>query len=217
MDNGSRTVTTDQTDTTNVEPPAKRDGTSRRRDVLNLYLADTRQLFNSMDPAPFRQRDLDPNATDYIVDWAEEASTSQPLRMVLHLGCDTATEADAAMVSESVRAYFRRRAQATRRQLQQLFRVGRYSLLIALVFMALVIVIGEYLASMVSKERYASLIEDSLVIGAWVALWRPLEIFLYDWWPVRAEARLFERLSRMDVQTVTAKSAECASVDGPQG
>ncbi len=89
------------------------------------------------------------------------------------------------------------------------------SLLIALVFLAVVIIVGESVAS-VLKERYASLIEDSLVIGAWVALWRPLEIFLYDWWPIRAEAKLFDRLSLMDVQTVPAKSAECASVEGPQ-
>ena len=212
---GSRAVTPDLANATSIEPPETAAGRSRRRDVLDLYLEDTRQLFNSMDPAPFRQRDLDPNATAYIVDWAEEATTRRPLRMVLHLGCETKTEAEAVMVSESVRAYFRRRAQATRRQLQHLFRIGRYSLLIALVFLALVIVIGEYLAS-VLKERYASLVEDSLVIGAWVALWRPLEIFLYDWWPIRAEAQLFDRLSLMDVQTVTAQSAERASDDGPQ-
>jgi hypothetical protein len=181
--------------------------------VLDLYLEDTRQLFNSMDPAPFRQRDLDPEATAYIVGWAEEASTHRPLRMVVHLGCETTTEAEAAMVSESVRSYFRRRAQATRRQLQHQFRIGRYSLLIALVFLALVIIIGESVASQL-KDRYASLIEDSLVIGSWVALWRPLEIFLYDWWPIRAEARLFDRLGLMDVQTVTASPGECASVEG---
>lgn len=212
---GAAPLTPDQASTASIEPPAAPASRSRRRDVLDLYLEDTRQLFNSMDPAPFRQRDLDPNATAYIVAWAEEATTRRPLRMVLHLGCETTTEAEAAMVSESVRAYFRRRAQATRRQLQHLFRIGRYSLLIALVFLALVIVIGESVAS-VLQDRYASLIEDSLVIGAWVALWRPLEIFLYDWWPVRAEARLFDRLSLMDVQTVPAKSAECASVEGPQ-
>jgi hypothetical protein len=28
----------------------------------------------------------------------------------------------------------------------------------------------------------------------------PLEVFLYDWWPIRAEARLFERLSAMPVR-----------------
>jgi hypothetical protein len=36
-------------------------------EVLELYLAEQRQLFNSMDPAPFRERDLDPEAQEYIV------------------------------------------------------------------------------------------------------------------------------------------------------
>jgi len=35
-----------------------------------------------------------------------------------------------------------------------------------------------------------------------VAMWRPLEIFLYDWWPIRADARLFARLSSMPVELV---------------
>jgi hypothetical protein len=206
------TLTPEQANATG--PPAASDGRSGRRDVLDLYLADTRQLFNSMDPAPFRQRDLDPNAEAYIVDWAQEAPAGQPLSMVLHLGSGSTSEADVAIVGESVREYFQRRALVTRRQLQQLFRVGRYSLVIALVFLGLVIVVGESIASLVSRERYASLIEDSLVIGAWVALWRPLEIFLYDWWPIRAEARLFDRLSQMDVRTVRATPAECDRVEG---
>jgi hypothetical protein len=66
----------------------------------------------------------------------------------------------------------------------------------------------------VQTERYAALIENSLVIGAWVALWRPIEIFLYDWWPIRAEARLFDRLSQMEVRTISAPPARRGDVDG---
>jgi hypothetical protein len=31
-------------------------------------------------------------------------------------------------------------------------------------------------------------------------MWRPLEVFLYDWWPIRAEGRLLERLSGIPVR-----------------
>ena len=31
-------------------------------------------------------------------------------------------------------------------------------------------------------------------------MWRPLEVFLYDWWPILGEARLLDRLSRMPVR-----------------
>ncbi|HSN72325.1 MAG TPA: hypothetical protein VLT59_12495 [Steroidobacteraceae bacterium] len=186
---------------------------SGARDVLNLYLSDTRRLFNSMDPAPFRERELDPAAAAYIVQWAEELPASQPLSMVVRLGSGPKDATEASIVGDSVHEYFQRRAVATRRQLQQMFRLGRYSLLIALAFMAVVTVIGESLASFVSSERYAALIEHSLVIGAWVALWRPLEIFLYDWWPVRAEARLFDRLGVMDVRVVGSDASTAVNGD----
>jgi hypothetical protein len=92
--------------------------------------------------------------------------------------------------------------------------MGRYSLLAALLFLGPIIVIAESAAQMVQTERYAALIENSLVIGAWVALWRPIEIFLYDWWPIRAEARLFDRLSQMEVRTISAPPGKRDDVDG---
>jgi hypothetical protein len=54
-----------------------------------------------------------------------------------------------------------------------------------------------------------ALIRETLVIGGWVAMWRPLEIFLYDWWPIRAERQLYERLSVMPVR-VTLNAANTA-------
>jgi hypothetical protein len=171
------------------------------REVLHLYLSDTRRLFNSMDPSPFRERDLDPGAATYIVDWAEEAPRALPLGIAVHVGGDVPLDA-AAVVPDSVRDYFQRRAVATRRRLQRLFRLGRRTLAIAFVFLASVIVLAEYLTGLVADGRYAAVIENTLVIGAWVALWRPLEIFLYDWWPIRAEARLYDRLGAADVRVI---------------
>jgi hypothetical protein len=50
------------------------------------------------------------------------------------------------------------------------------------------------------EQGFASLLKESLLIGGWVAMWRPLEIFLYEWWPIRADAKLFDRLSVMPVR-----------------
>ncbi|HUR21430.1 MAG TPA: hypothetical protein VMZ90_11515 [Vicinamibacterales bacterium] len=51
-----------------------------------------------------------------------------------------------------------------------------------------------------SQRGFARVLREGLLIGGWVAMWRPLEIFLYDWWPIRTEPRLFERLSAMPVE-----------------
>ncbi len=166
-----------------------------------------------MDPAPFRERDLDPNAQAYIVDWARETRVAQPLGLVVRLDREPATPESASLLHDAVHAYFRQRAVASRRQLRQLFRTGRISLLIGIVFLAGAIFAGEALATLIDNESYGSIIKESFAIGGWVALWRPLEIFLYDWWPIRAEARLHDRLSGMDVTVLGTPITEPVAVE----
>jgi hypothetical protein len=180
--------------------------------VLELRIGELRQLFNAMDPAPFRERDLDPNAETYIVAWGREVPAGQPLGLVVHLGREAATPENTLLLRDAIHEYFRQRAQATWRELRQLFRVGRISLMIGIAFLAGAIVIGEFAAGLVAKESYSGIIKESFVIGGWVALWRPLEIFLYDWWPIRAQARLFERLGEMDVRVLGAPRAAAVAV-----
>lgn len=170
------------------------------RAELELHVGEMRQIFDSMDPAPFRERDLDPKASDYIVGWAEETPRGQPLALRVHLGRQQPSADDEVLLGDAVREYFKGRAIAQRRELSQLFRTGRISLLIGLAFLAVAILLAEALSSLISQEGWAWLVKESLIIGGWVALWRPLEIFLYDWWPLRARARLYERLGAMTVR-----------------
>ena len=186
-----------------------------RRAELELHVGEMRQLFNAMDPAPFRERDLDPNAEEYIVGWGRETRAGEPLGLVVHLSREPVTPENTALLFDAVHSYFRQRAEATRRQLRQLFRVGRISLAIGLAFLAGAIVLGEFVAGLVGKTSYGGIIEETFVIGGWVALWRPLEIFLYDWWPIRAEAKLFDRLGEMDVRVLGAAPATTATGAAP--
>jgi hypothetical protein len=49
------------------------------------------------------------------------------------------------------------------------------------------------------RDMMLILAKKILIIGCRVLLWRPLEIFLHDWRPIRAEARLYVRPSGIDV------------------
>jgi hypothetical protein len=66
--------------------------------------------------------------------------------------------------------------------------------------MMLSITIGGVIENLLAGRDLGVLLRESLLIGGWVAMWRPLEIFLYDWWPIRAEARLYDRLGEMPVK-----------------
>ena len=198
-----------------AQPPASGAREPVSRAVLELRVAELRQFFDAMDPAPFHERDLDARAVTYILDWGREVPASAPLGLLVHLGREAGTTESAGLLSEAIHTYFSRRALATRRQLRQLFRVGRISLLIGLVFLASAIVVGEFIAELFSGDSYSSFIRESFVIGGWVALWRPLEIFLYDWWPILSEAKLQERLSKMDVQVLGTPTANSAASEQP--
>lgn len=202
--------------------------------VLDLRVSELRQIFDAMDPAPFRERDLDPKAAAYIVGWAEETPKEQPLALVVHLGAPrpgqwtgaaavgggepgggaplpeaqpSATAGDAALLGEAVREFFRGEAAGRRRDLAQLFRTGRISLAIGLAFLAGTVAAAEILDGLIAQYSWAGLVKESLVIGGWVALWRPMEIFLYDWWPIRARARLYDRLGAIQVSLRAAGAA----------
>ena len=170
------------------------------KQTLELSIANPMQLFNSMDPAPFRERDLDAEVVTYIIEWAQIHAVKAPLCLCVTLH-QAATDSDElGVLRDAVHESFRRRAVADRRKLKKLFRDGRISLLIGMSFLAAAIFISDYLGGLISNENYAWLLQESVVIGGWVALWHPLNIFLYDWWPIRAEAHLFDRLANMDVQ-----------------
>ncbi len=170
---------------------------------LKLNIVDPMQLFNSMDPAPFHERDLDAQVVDYIVDWAQEVASNAPLGLVVTVQHELAPAYSAGLIRDAVHMSFQRRALAKRRALKRLLREGRISMVIGIAFLALAIFVSDYLGGLIANKNYAWLLQESVVIGGWVALWHPLNIFLYDWWPIRAEKRLFERLGEMQVQVVS--------------
>jgi len=71
---------------------------------------------------------------------------------------------------------------------------------IGLVALASAIALGDFLAALMKGSRIGEIVRESFTIGGWVSMWRPLEIFLYDWWPIRSEVRLSERLAAMPVR-----------------
>jgi hypothetical protein len=104
-----------------------------------------------------------------------------------------------AGVEEAVQHYFASRAAIKERELRQLIRRGRTSLLIGLAFLAACFGLGLLLRQLV-PGGWSEFGEMGLQIVGWVAMWRPLEIYLYDWWPIRNDLRLLRRLARMRVR-----------------
>lgn len=168
--------------------------------VIRVHVTELRQLFNSIDPSPFRSRDLDPKAEEFIVAWAKDFGRAPHLALEVSIERAAGLPDEAAVLREAIHEFFRQRALGQRQRLRELFRVGRTSLTIGLVVLASAIALGNFLASLMKGGDVGQILREMLVVGGWVSMWRPLEIFLYDWWPIREEARLSERLAAMPVR-----------------
>lgn len=169
---------------------------------IEVRLRELAQLFNSLDPSPFIDRDLDADAEEFIVSWAREHPPQGELELLIHLAEKPDAER-AAGVEEAVHHYFASRAAIKERELRQLLRRGRASMAIGVVFLAACFTLGAVLRPMF-PARWGEFVELGLHIVGWVAMWRPLEIYLYDWWPIRGDLRLLRRLARMKVRLQTA-------------
>ena len=124
----------------------------------------------------------------------------KPWALVVHLDRPAGRADEAAALREAIHEYFGQRVLASSRKLRELFRRGRISLVIALAFLTASIAVGDAVAGYLGDGRLAEVIREGFLIGGWVAMWRPLEVFLYDWWPIRADGRLLQRLSTIPVR-----------------
>jgi len=172
-------------------------------EIIDIRIADIRQLFNSLDPSPFHERDLDRDAEEFIVGWADEFPLSSPLELVIRVPREQLDQARQSKIPQAIQNYFSYRAVASARRIRFQLREGRFALAIGLAFLAICIMLRQ-LAASITPAPVQQVFQEGLLILGWVAMWRPLQIFLYDWWPVRHRGRLYRKLAAMKVNVLAA-------------
>jgi hypothetical protein len=168
--------------------------------AIELQVEKVGQLFDTLDPQPFRERDLDREAEEYIVSWAREMPRGTPVRIRVHMPATEAQGEQAHHLEPAMRRYFAYRADMAANERKELFRLGRYSLLVGALVLALCVIAGSFLSRLIPNPDAARFVSEGFIILGWVANWRPIEILLYDWWPIVRRRRLFERLSRARIE-----------------
>ena len=165
---------------------------------IELNLRDVNRLFNTMDPSPFNERDLDHDAEEFIVSWARELPLADPVVLVVHLAVLPQDRDVQKMIQDAIQHYFSYRLGLSRLEFRHLMQDGRKSLLIGVVFLAACLIMGNVVGA--GKGTFSAIEKEGLTIAGWVAMWRPMEIYLYDWWPLRRRQKILKKLSRMPVE-----------------
>jgi len=171
---------------------------------IALRVRELAQLFNSMDPTPFHNKDLDPKANEFIESWASTHPHDSRFHLTIHLEQWPEGGDPTGMLTEAIHNHFIYQAERTRRRLRQVLQQGRMSLFIGVTFVSLCLIAADFIGNMGEGTGHR-IARESLSIVGWVAMWRPMQIFLYDWWPIQRKIRLYLRLGSAHVQVVQGK------------
>jgi hypothetical protein len=163
------------------------------RSCIDLEVRHSRQLFDTRDPAPFHERDLDEDAVEYILAAAQEIPRNRPLAFVVTISEEPEPRLTPDVIVEAVRGHFNYEGEQVERRLREHVRRGQMFLGVGLTVLVVFLTLAE-LTSSLPTGPLRDILREGLVITGWVAMWRPLEVLLYDWWPLIDERRQVRRI-----------------------
>ena len=162
--------------------------------TVSVHVRELAQLFNSLDPAPFWDRDLDRTAAAFIEDEFRDKQSAELWHLHVHVleGDTSATD-----LQRAIESYYGRMANSARLAMREHLRLGRFALVGGLSIFLLSMGIRDILGRLLG--HLPVLLDEGLIILAWLALWRPAEALIYGWVPFYRSRRLFERLAGIRV------------------
>lgn len=166
---------------------------------IEIKLREVGQLFNSLDPAPFHEKDLDRNAEEYIESSISEFPREAPVELRIYVQQFPAEGDPTHYVQKAIHNFFEYKARLSEREFKRLMKQGQISLLIGLLFLGLCLIASKT----IGQHRVGTLyyiLSEGLVIAGWVAMWRPMEIYLYEWWPFLRRIKVLRKMSKMPVE-----------------
>lgn len=159
--------------------------------LIDIRLRQPEQLFESLDPSPFRDKALDRDAEAYLVECVGELPVRAPFSLRLHGPADIGDHLE--QITAGLHRHFELAlAQALRRHRRRA-RIARAAMLFGLLVLGGALL----LRSLVSDwgGTGGEVLAEGLLILAWVALWRPAEMLIFDSWEQRSELQVLRALS----------------------
>jgi hypothetical protein len=161
-------------------------------------LASVEQLVDACPPSPFRRRRLKEEAEQFLIDRVNALPPPAAASLLITLPQTEASEEN--RVVDAIHEHFNCLRVETEAKLKRMRRFGWRSFAVAIVFLAVAIAIVQLMKQYLPSGTLSSVAIEGLTILAWIALWRPGELLLYERYPFQRDARLFRKLEQCEVR-----------------
>ncbi len=169
--------------------------------LIEIKLSSVMQLFNSFDPSPFHEKELDSVAERYIVETVKDFPGKTRFKMNIYLPPDIAGTDQAMKIPSAIQNHFEYKMLVAERKFRSHFRHGRSTLLIGLTFLTIALVARQLVSSM-NNHLVAQILSDAFLIIGWAAMWEPVTVLLYELWPIIQLKKTYEKISRMGIAII---------------
>lgn len=177
---------------------------------VDVRIASLDHLFDNRDPAPFRERDLDPALVEYLLAISHDVMASDGFRIVFWLE----RVCQPGVIESAYRAHFEWALARLDRRRRRARRAGQIALLVGAVLIIALMSLSQ-LAVQTVPGSLGTALREGLVISSWVVLWRPVELLIYDWIPVWDERRIMRRLLAAPIEVRAGHGPDAKPVAGP--
>jgi len=164
--------------------------------TIDIRIQRADQFFDTLDPSPFHEKALSRDTEDYIVGYAGEYGGAEPLRLIVH--APLSIEPQAVEVICAIHAHFQFAYEHCRRQYRRRMRIGRTLLVVGVAVLVTALLLRALLGALGERPMFAAIGEGLLILG-WVAMWRPVEILLFERFENHQNRALLQRLAQIPV------------------
>lgn len=167
--------------------------------AVEIRLSALAQLFDTLEPSPFREGSLAPQAESYFLQRVKDLPKDAPVRIVIHLPAAEAAPHPPFAIVAAMTGHFAAAAGAEAKKIREMFKIGRRAALIGFVSLSVCLFFAWHITNTFPARPLTRIVQESFVILGWVSMWKPIEIFLYDWLPLHRRRRLLERLATAEI------------------
>jgi hypothetical protein len=166
---------------------------------IEVRVRTVQQLFDIRDPAPFRDRDLDDDFVEYLEASGQEIGGSD-FKVMIHIEEPLAPHLESEILVDSIRRFFNYKADLKRAELKSFLKRAQLFLLLGLLVLTALLSAAQSIPS--GSEGAMGILREGLVIFGWVSVWKPIELMLFDWYPIYEKSKLYRQFSSTEVEIV---------------
>ncbi len=173
---------------------------------IEVRVKSPKQLFDARDPAPFRERDLDDDFVEYILSTVREFALSSPLKIVIYVEENESKDLPKDSIREAIRSYFAYKIDLQRGDLKTFMKRAQLFLLIGMIVLVSCVGLAQSL-TIPQPPGAIGILREGIVIFGWVSIWKPIELILFDWYPLFERLRFYKKLLGTEIDIRFAEAS----------